>query len=95
MSSIRVYNNAGSLSEGDLGLLANTDIIINMMRNRIIITTSTKHRIDWLDITNDVTGFYHIRNTDARENVYQLWFEHASDMEMVKQKLMIQKLSES
>lgn len=95
MSDMRVYNNRGSLSEDDLRLLIGTDILIAMMRNRIIVTADNKFKIDWLEVTNAVTGFYHIRSIDSRNNVYQIWLEHLEDLEIIKKNLMIQKLAEA
>ena len=93
MSKTKILTNAGSLSESDMALLAGTDIIIQMIRNRIIIVNEPKEKINWLDLTENLTGLYHIRSIDGQQ-LYQMWFEKATDIDMMRKNFMMLKLSD-
>jgi hypothetical protein len=55
---IKIVNNGGSLSETDLQLIAGTDLVMEMMRNRLVVVTNNND-IAWNDLMKDVTGLYH------------------------------------
>lgn len=93
---LRVYDNGGSLSEADLTLIKDSDILIRMMRNRILIQADTRQaEIDWDSLTDKLVGFYHIRPVDRDNMIFQVWFEIESDMHTFKKILMIKKLATS
>ncbi|MDA9302479.1 hypothetical protein N8072_01165 [bacterium] len=94
MSKTKILSNAGSLSENDMALLTGTDIIVQMIRNRIIIVNEPKEEVDWLDLTENLLGLYHIRSIDGKR-LYQIWFENASDIDMFKKNFMLAKLSDT
>ena len=90
-TSIKVLENAGSLSESDLELIAGTELLITMMRNRIMMLANPKEECDWLTLTEGFTGLYHIRSIDG-SRLFQLWFEHAYDIEAFKKNLFVAKM---
>jgi hypothetical protein len=92
MSEVKILENAGSLSENDMTLLTGTELIVQMMRNRLLVVGEGNRDFDWLELTEEVTGFYHIRSVDKRR-LYQVWFEHGRDMDKFKQNMMVAKLS--
>ena len=93
---LRVYDNGGSLSEADLTLIKDSDILIRMMRNRILIQADTRQaEIDWDSLTDKLIGFYHIRPVDRDNMIFQIWFEIEGDMHTFKKILMIKKLATS
>lgn len=96
-NKVRVVNNGGSLSETDLKLLVGTDLIINMMRNRVIVVqdNSDNNEFSWAEVTNELNGLYHIRPMDKSKLVYQVWLETAEDKKVFEKALMIQKLAEA
>lgn len=93
---LRVYDNGGSLSEADLTLIKESNILIRMMRNRILIQTDTRQaEIEWDSLTDKLIGFYHIRPVDRDNMIFQVWFEIENDMHTFKKQLMIKKLATS
>ena len=94
MSEIKILDNAGSLSESDMNLLQGTDIIIEMMRNRILVVTDQSKEIDWLEITNGLTGLYHIRSIDSKR-LYQVWFQNRQDIETFEKNLFVSKMADN
>lgn len=94
MNTIKVIENAGSLSEDDLKLLTGTDTLMSMMRNRLLLMVKTSDSIDWLTLTLGINGFYHIRSID-QHRLYQVWFELAQDIDTFKKNLFTAKLSDS
>jgi len=91
-NKIRVVNNGGSLSETDLTLIAGTDLVMQMMRNRIVVVTNNND-IDWTTLMDDIPGLYHIRPLDKSKQIYQLWFEFQSDIDQFNKNLYVSKLS--
>lgn len=91
-NKIKLVNNGGSLSETDLQLIAGTELVINMMRNRVCVVTNNND-IAWTDLMIDVEGLYHIRPLDKSKRVYQLWFESKQDIEQFNKNLYVSKLS--
>lgn len=89
--TIKLVDNAGSLSEEDLKLLAGTALIEQMMRNRVMMVVD-KQEFDWTDLTNDMSGLYHIREL-TRGRLFQVWFEHGHDLDQFKKNLYLVKLS--
>jgi len=56
--NIRIVKNGGSLSELDLTLIKDTDILIKMMRNRILVVADSKQsEIDWDLLMVEQKGF--------------------------------------
>lgn len=92
MSNFVVLDNAGSLSESDMALLTGTEMIIAMMRNRVLVVNENSKDIDWLSLTEDMGGLYHIRSIDGKR-LYQLWFELGADVDKFKKNFMMHKLS--
>ena len=91
-NKIKLVNNGGSLSETDLQLIAGTELVMEMMRNRIVVVTNNND-IAWQDLMTDVGGLYHIRPLDKSKQIYQLWFELKSDIEQFNKNLYVSKLS--
>lgn len=91
-NNIKIVNNGGSLSETDLQLIAGTDLVMEMMRNRLVVVTNNND-IAWNDLMKDVTGLYHIRPLDKSKQIYQLWFELKADIEQFNNNLFVSKLS--
>ena len=89
---IKIVNNGGSLSETDLQLIAGTDLVMEMMRNRLVVVTNNND-IAWNDLMKDVTGLYHIRPLDKSKQIYQLRFELKADIEQFNNNLFVSKLS--
>ena len=55
---LRIVRNGGSLSESDLSLISNTDILINMMRNRLLVVLSERNiKVDWDHLVQKAVGF--------------------------------------
>jgi hypothetical protein len=90
--TIKLIDNAGSLSEDDLKLLTGTDVLYNMIRNRILVVIEGRPEIDWTDLTTNIEGLYHIRELN-RSRLYQVWFEQSYDLDQFKKNLYIVKLS--
>lgn len=92
-NNFKIVKNAGSLSEDDLGLIAGTPIILNMMRNRIVVVFEHDQDIDWEGLTDSMQGLYHIRKLDNRKNnIFQIWFEYPTDLEKFEKNAMLNKL---
>lgn len=94
MATIKIVENGGSLSETDLQLIAGSELVFQMMRNRLVIVTDNTE-IDWSSLTDNLSGLYHIRTLDRSKQIYQLWFELESDIETFKKNFMIHKLSDT
>jgi|TARA_B110001454_G_C12570495_1_gene371656 hypothetical protein len=93
-NKIKLVNNGGSLSETDLQLIASTPLVEAMMRNRIVVVTNNND-IAWQDLMTDVLGLYHIRPLDKSKKIYQIWFEHKSDVDQFNKNLLVSKLSDT
>lgn len=93
-TDIRVLDNAGSLSDTDLALLAGTSTIESMVRNRVLIITEKGKSCDWMLLTEGITGLYYIRTIDEHR-LYQIWFEHDFDSDQFKKNLTIAKMADS
>ena len=91
-NKIKVVNNGGSLSETDLGLLAGTELLLQMMRNRIVVVTNNND-VDWTGLMEDIPGLYQIRPLDKSKQIYQLWFEFQSDIDQFNKNLYVSKLA--
>lgn len=91
-NKIKLVNNGGSLSETDLQLIAGTELVMNMMRNRVVVVTNNND-IAWNDLMTDVVGLYHIRPLDKSKQIYQLWFELKDDIAQFNKNLYVSKLS--
>lgn len=94
MATIKIIENGGSLSETDLQLIAGSDLVFQMMRNRLVIVTDNTE-VDWSSLTDNLSGLYHIRTLDRSKQIYQLWFELESDIEVFKKNFMLHKLSDT
>jgi hypothetical protein len=92
MNEIKLVNNGGSLSETDLALLAGTELLLQMMRNRRLIMVSNGKEINWNELLSNLTGLYHIRNID-RDKLFQIWFETAQDIDTFERNLCMAKLA--
>lgn len=90
--TIKLIENAGSLSEDDLKLLTGTDVLNNMIRNRILVVIENRAEFDWTELTRSIEGLYHIRELN-RSRLYQVWFEHMYDLDQFKKNLYLLKLS--
>lgn len=91
--SLKILKNGGSLSESDLGLLTGTPILINMMRNRIMVIVEDEEELNWEGLTSSVSGLYYIRKLDRKRNgIYQIWFENPGDLVKFEKQCMITKL---
>jgi hypothetical protein len=92
--NLRLVKNGGSLSEADLNLIKDSDVVIRMMRNRVLIVADSRQaEVDWDSLTNRVKGFYHIRPIDRDNMVFQLWFELEDDLNLFEKQLMLKKLA--
>lgn len=91
--NVKVIDNAGSLSESDLVLLAGTDVIMSMIRNRRLIMIEQRKKCNWSLLTERMDGLYYIRTLDDKTNIYQLWFELSSDLDTFEKNLAMAKLS--
>ena len=92
--NIRVVKNGGSLSELDLTLIKDTDILIQMMRNRMLVVADARTSdIDWDLLMAKASGFYHIRPVDRDNMVFQVWFERENDLNQFEKQLMLEKLA--
>lgn len=90
--TIKVIENSGSLSENDLKLLAGTELILNMMRNRILLyINKSTEEINWETLTMGITGFYHIRAVDQKR-LFQVWFETKEDYDVFRKNLFVEKI---
>lgn len=94
MSHIKLVENGGSLSESDLQLIAGSDLVFQMMRNRLVIVTDNSD-VDWSSLTDNLMGLYHIRTLDRSKQIYQVWFELENDINKFKKNLMVGKLSKT
>ena len=92
---ITMIDNAGSLSESDLALLVGTDIILSMMRNRVLVLTDKKQACDWSKLTENMTGLYYIRTIDQNSNLFQLWFEVNEDLNQFEKNLSMATIADT
>lgn len=90
---IRLIKNGGSLSESDLALISGTELLLDMMRNRVLIVVQTKEKVEWEELIRNTTGLYHIRSLDKSDSVYQIWFELSDDLVQFEKDLMVSKLA--
>ena len=88
---VRILDNAGSLSETDLQLIAGTEVLMQMLRNRKLLIVESSD-CNWTALLEGVHGFYHVRRID-QQKLYQIWFEIARDMEQFEKNLVVAKLS--
>lgn len=88
---IRILDNAGSLSESDLQLIAGTEVLMQMMRNRKLLIVDDAD-CNWTALLSGVHGFYHVRRID-QQKLFQVWFETPRDMEQFEKNLVVAKLS--
>jgi hypothetical protein len=91
--SVKIINNAGSLSESDLELLAGTEVILSMLRNRILVLVEKKQVCDWSKLTDGMIGLYYIRTIDQNSNLFQLWFETEDDLQQFEKNLTMAKIA--
>ena len=56
---IRVIKNGGSLSESDLSLISGTKILLNMMRNRMLLVLNVNKKI--IKVIHDCGDYYLVR----------------------------------
>ena len=91
-NKIKLVNNGGSLSETDLQLIAGTELVEAMMRNRVVVVTNNND-VAWNDLMTDIKGLYHIRPLDKSKQIYQLWFELKDDIDQFNKNLYVSKLS--
>jgi hypothetical protein len=89
--SIRILDNAGSLSETDLQLIAGSDVLMAMLRNRKLLIVEDSD-CNWTALLSGVQGFYHVRRID-QQKLYQVWFETPVDMQQFEKNLVVAKLS--
>ena len=75
-------------------LISGTSLVMQMMRNRVLVVTDNTKEIDWLELTEGMTGVYHIRSIDAKR-LYQVWFESKSDMETFEKNLFVSKMADN
>jgi hypothetical protein len=52
-NKIKLVMNGGSLSETDLQLIAGGDLVLQMMRNRVVVVTNNND-LAWTDLMTDV-----------------------------------------
>ena len=71
--------------------MSDTDTKIKVLENRIMMLANPKEECDWLTLTEGFTGLYHIRSIDGAR-LFQLWFEHAYDIETFKKNLFVAKI---
>jgi hypothetical protein len=91
-AKIKMIDNQGALSEGDLSLLRGTPTLLSMMRNRRLLVVTTGYEPDWEALTQGITGLYHIRNYHQKQ-IFQIWFEKDEDVDKFEKSLFLQKLS--
>lgn len=94
MNEIKVIDNGGSLSESDLQLIAGTELVLKMMRNRVVVVTNNEE-IAWQDMFANIEGLYYIRPLDKSKKIYQVWFEAKKDIDVFKKNLYVLKLSDT
>ncbi len=92
---IRLIKNGGSLSESDLALLSGTKLLLDMMRNRVLIVVHTKEKVQWEELIGNTKGLYHIRSLDKSDSIYQIWFELSDDLIQFEKDLMVSKLAKT
>tara|TARA_R110000772_G_scaffold5927_8_gene21065 strand:+ start:1505 stop:1840 length:336 start_codon:yes stop_codon:yes gene_type:complete len=106
MSDLCIIPDSGlSLSNNDIKMLAGTDLLIQMMRNRITIRPSfTPTYSDaikkWRDCLSDSIKILESMNTtkfhyveQLQENLVCVWFESHMDYEYFRNELIAQKLA--
>lgn len=91
--NMRVVSYAGSLSEQDLILLVGSDLVEQMMRNRILVAVDSTTSPDWEVLLNGIRGLYHIRKIG--QEFIQLWFESDIDLNRFQQNLTVSKVANS
>jgi hypothetical protein len=90
--TIKILDTPGSLSEEDLKLLAGTDVLLNLIRNRTLVIVDRGLQVQWELLTDGLNGIYHVREID-NQRLYQIWFELAPDLDKFKKNLCMYKLS--
>lgn len=91
--TIKVIDSDLSLTEEDVLLLCGSDLLLKMMKNRLlVIKDDPQTNIDWVSFCEGLSGFYHIKAIE-RARVYQVWFENPIDKDRFQKNIMISKLS--
>jgi|TARA_R110001606_G_scaffold385041_1_gene548306 hypothetical protein len=81
-----------SLSEDDLGLIASTPLIDQMLKQRLVVEFDVTPNIDEIDFSG-CTGFYHVRTLGKKR--YQFWFEKKIDYDCFRENMIAYKLSQT
>jgi hypothetical protein len=93
--NVKVLYNSGSLSETDLTLISGTELLLNLMRNRLLVMVNGGgQELNWQALMEGVQGLYHIRRIDT-DKLYQIWFENKFDIEKFEKNLLLAKLSDT
>ena len=93
--NVKVLYNSGSLSETDLTLISGTELLLNLMRNRLLVMVNGGgQELNWQALMEGVEGLYHIRRIDT-DKLYQIWFENKFDIEKFEKNLLLAKLSDT
>jgi hypothetical protein len=87
---MRIAEQGLSLSEDDLELLSGSKIIIEMMKNRILVEFDEAPDIDNLNFTNS-NSFYHIKSLGSK--LFQFWFHDRRDYDIFYENIIAHKLS--
>jgi len=84
-----------NLSDADLELLAGTDCLINLMRNRLLIKFHGDERPATTSELGlrETNGLYYIRVIQNDEMYREIWFELESDLAMCEEQMTQYKLS--
>lgn len=92
-TNLTTINCDGSLTESDLLLLQGSDLITEMLRNRILVIREEPNgEIPWATLCENIQGFYHIKAIESKR-VYQIWFQLPIDKEQFEKNLMMSKLA--
>ena len=87
---MRIVEQKYSLSEEDLVHLQGSTIIVQMMRQRLVVEFETNPDIDEIDF-GGARGFYLIKNLGHK--IYQFWFEDPKDYEDFRANILAYKMS--
>lgn len=87
---MKIVEQKHSLSEEDLVHLQGTSIIINMLKQRVLVEFENTPSMDQIDFSG-VRGFYLIKSLGHK--MYQFWFEDNRDYADFRANLLAYKMS--
>ena len=87
---MRIVEQKNSLSEEDLAHLQGSPILMQMLKQRLVIEFENNPNIEEIDFSG-ARGFYLIKSLGHK--IYQFWFEDPKDYEDFRANILAYKMS--